>query len=272
MLSKSQRDELWKFVRGEADQQAFEHLIYFDPAYEAGLAPDLYLDLIWCNFDDWQQVETLQWALRAVLEPFEPCRCALIPRFGSPNDWNIFDANGWLATHVFVGNVGLPRCRISLTKCLCCDANWIISSNIEAEFVCVQYLSDADADLALIGGDAADHIFAPYIAMTGVDDEQTYFFDDLKGFLPETSLRKRMSKTPQITVDELAKEYPLYNVDRVRLEMLRDHIVANPIAKDTFPVASNPSVKDTAPAATNPSRSVLARVCHAVKSMFVIGR
>lgn len=260
MLSKSRRDELWKFVRGEADQQTFEHLIYFDPAYEAGLAPDLYLDLIWCNFDDWHQVETLQRALRAALEPFEPCRCALIPRFGSPNDGETFGANGWLATHVFVGNVGLPRWRTGLTKCLCCDANWIMSFHIEADDVYVQNLSDADADLALIGGDAADHIFAPYIAMTGVDDEKTYFFDDLKGFLPETSLRKRMSKTPQITVDELAKEYQLYNMDPVRLEMLRDHIVANPRAKDTVPVA------------TNPSRSIFARAIDAVKSIFVIGR
>jgi hypothetical protein len=120
---------LWKFARGDANHEPFEKWLYSNDEIEGFLGPDLYLELISCDFLDKDSVWTIRQSIADKLDPSRNCECPtikdldFIPMGFDGADQKMF------ANLTEVLEFGEEKRWLYISRCDRCDTLWMIGQD-----------------------------------------------------------------------------------------------------------------------------------------------
>lgn len=202
-MNASQRLELWRFARGDADIPAFEQWLYAQQGLEGALGEVLYMSLISCQFSDKDAVWQARNALRELLTLDETCECrsirdlASIPMGGEELADGRFYFEKLFDSLNEIASYGPDKWWLSIYRCNQCDQNWMAAQEerIYDEFL-FQRISASQAQQVL-QGEWPDTFwtYEKTLAAARKFSEAPQFFDP-------------MAYSLQFTVDDLLKDRP----------------------------------------------------------------
>lgn len=122
-------NKLWQFARGDAKQEPFEQWLYSNDEIERSLGPELYLELISCDFSNKDSVWTIRQSIISKLDPSRNCECPtikdldFIPMGFEGADQKMF------ANLTEVLEFGEEKRWLYISRCDRCDTLWMIGQD-----------------------------------------------------------------------------------------------------------------------------------------------
>ncbi len=122
-------DELWRFARGDIQQERFEHWLYTNEEVEKVLGPDLYLELISGDFGNRDTVWLLRQSVAEKIKRYRNCECPavkdldFIPMGMDGDDQRMFSNLNEIL------RFGPEKWWLSISRCKRCDTVWMIGQD-----------------------------------------------------------------------------------------------------------------------------------------------